>query len=187
MGDQLCDRRDTTVMNTHDLRQKHPQGHRGIVNSCRAEDRGCVTKDRLNRFFGDQRRKVQVATLSNMLDTVTKRIIGMMAHGGFLAWCVWAVRFPNSSQVKPLSVNPTKNPDIAKTCSRLSAIRRGHVFYQRLNELLHEAKFDRFVKDSVAELYASDGMPGVGVYFRMLFIGYFEGIAWISISSARGA
>jgi len=62
----------------------------------------------------------------------------------------------------------------------------GHVFYQRLSELLHEASFDRFVEDSVAEFYASDGRPGVapGVYFRMLFIGYFEaidsqrGIAW---------
>lgn len=54
----------------------------------------------------------------------------------------------------------------------------GHVFYQRLNELLHEAKFDRFVEDSVAQFYASSGRPGVapGVYFRMLFIGYFEGI-----------
>ena len=54
----------------------------------------------------------------------------------------------------------------------------GHVFYQRLNELLHEANFDRFVEDSVAEFYASHGRPGVapGVYFRMLFIGYFEGI-----------
>ena len=53
-----------------------------------------------------------------------------------------------------------------------------HVFYQRLNELLHEANFDRFVEDSVAEFYASNGRPGVasGVYFRMLFIGYFEGI-----------
>ena len=48
----------------------------------------------------------------------------------------------------------------------------GHVFYQRLSELLHEANFDRFVEDSVAEFYASDGRPGVapGVYFRMLFI-----------------
>ena len=62
----------------------------------------------------------------------------------------------------------------------------GHVFYQRLSELLHEASFDRFVEGSVAEFYASDGRPGVapGVYFRMLFIGYFEaidsqrGIAW---------
>ena len=33
----------------------------------------------------------------------------------------------------------------------------GHVFYQRLSELLHEANFDRFVEDSVAEFYASDG------------------------------
>jgi transposase len=54
----------------------------------------------------------------------------------------------------------------------------GHVFYERLNRLLSEAGFDRFVEDLVEEYYAENGRPGVapGVYFRMLFVGYFEGI-----------
>ena len=54
----------------------------------------------------------------------------------------------------------------------------GHVFYERLNRLLAEAGFDRFVEDLVEEYYADRGRPGIapGVYFRMLFVGYFEGI-----------
>ena len=54
----------------------------------------------------------------------------------------------------------------------------GHVFHERLNALLREAGFDRFVEDLVAPYYASGGRPGSapGVYFRMLFVGYFEGI-----------
>jgi transposase len=54
----------------------------------------------------------------------------------------------------------------------------GHVFYERLNRLLAEAGFDRFVEDLVEEYYSDRGRPGIapGVYFRMLFVGYFEGI-----------
>ena len=54
----------------------------------------------------------------------------------------------------------------------------GHVFYERLNGLLAEAGFDRFVEGLVEEYYADRGRPGIapGVYFRMLFVGYFEGI-----------
>ncbi|MFK7817685.1 MAG: transposase, partial [Planctomycetaceae bacterium] len=53
-----------------------------------------------------------------------------------------------------------------------------HVFYDRLNGLLAEAEFDRFVEQLVEPLYSNVGRPGIapGVYFRMLFIGYFEGI-----------
>lgn len=55
----------------------------------------------------------------------------------------------------------------------------GHPFYARLNKVLAAAGFDRFVEDRCAKFYASEvGRPGVapGVYFRMLLIGYFEGI-----------
>ena len=54
----------------------------------------------------------------------------------------------------------------------------GHVFYERLNRLLADAGFDRFVEGLVEEYYAENGRPGIapGVYFRMLFVGYFEGI-----------
>jgi transposase len=57
----------------------------------------------------------------------------------------------------------------------------GHPFYAKLNQLLAEAGFDSFVESACAPFYdAGDagGRPGVppGNYFRMLFVGYFEGI-----------
>jgi len=54
-----------------------------------------------------------------------------------------------------------------------------HPFYQRLNQLLEEQKFDRFVEGRCRRFYAKKrGRPSLapGVYFRMLLIGYFEGI-----------
>jgi transposase len=54
----------------------------------------------------------------------------------------------------------------------------GHPFYERLNELLAEAGFDRWVEERCRAFYAAQGRPGIppGVYFRMLLIGYFEGL-----------
>jgi len=55
----------------------------------------------------------------------------------------------------------------------------GHPFYRRLNELLAEASFDEEVEELCAPFYAEGrGRPSIppGVYFRMLLIGYFEGI-----------
>jgi transposase len=55
----------------------------------------------------------------------------------------------------------------------------GHVFYRRLNALLGEADFDQFAESLCAAHYHDTlGRPGIppGVYFRMLLIGYFEGI-----------
>jgi len=55
----------------------------------------------------------------------------------------------------------------------------GHPFYQKLNTLLDEAGFDRFVEGLCQPYYADGvGRPGIppGVYFRMLFVGYFEGL-----------
>jgi hypothetical protein len=56
----------------------------------------------------------------------------------------------------------------------------GHPFYRKLNGLLAEACFDRWVEERCAAYYAlGRGRPSIppGVYFRMIFIGYFEGIA----------
>lgn len=63
----------------------------------------------------------------------------------------------------------------------------GHVFYHKLNQLLHHPGFDRFAEDLCREHYADgigrDSIPP-GVYFRMRFVGYFErldsqrAIAW---------
>jgi transposase len=55
----------------------------------------------------------------------------------------------------------------------------GHPFYRALNRLLAEADFDRFVEGLCEPYYAHGvGRPGIppGVYFRMLLVGYFEGI-----------
>ena len=55
----------------------------------------------------------------------------------------------------------------------------GHPFYTRLNTMLDEAGFDRFVEGQCAAFYAPVmGRPslGPGRYFRLLLVGYFEGI-----------
>jgi transposase len=54
-----------------------------------------------------------------------------------------------------------------------------HPFYSRLNHVLDEDGFDDFAEGRCAKFYASVmGRPGLmpGVYFRSLFVGYFEGI-----------
>src|SRR6202795_3177021 len=56
----------------------------------------------------------------------------------------------------------------------------GHVFYDRLQEVLHGAGFDLFVETACQPYYAPKmGAPSVppGRYFRMHMVGYFEGIA----------
>jgi transposase len=56
---------------------------------------------------------------------------------------------------------------------------QGHVFYRKLNEVLAEAAFDRTVEEMCGPHYHSHlGRPSIppGVYFRMLLVGYFEGL-----------
>jgi transposase len=55
----------------------------------------------------------------------------------------------------------------------------GHPFYTRLNAILEADGFDRFVEDQCRRFYAPTmGRPSLapGRYFRLLLIGYFEGI-----------
>jgi transposase len=57
----------------------------------------------------------------------------------------------------------------------------GHPFYERLNQLLAEAGFDAWIEARCRQYYAADGSSGrpsipPGIYFRMLLVGYFEGI-----------
>ena len=55
----------------------------------------------------------------------------------------------------------------------------GHGFYEKLNRLLADAEFDRQVEDLCRPYYDDEvGRPSIppGVYFRMLFIGYFESL-----------
>jgi transposase len=56
----------------------------------------------------------------------------------------------------------------------------GHPFYRKLNEVLAEAKFDDWLEKLCAPYYHETlGRPSIppGVYFRMILVGYFEGIA----------
>src|SRR5438034_1534327 len=55
----------------------------------------------------------------------------------------------------------------------------GHPFYARLNALLEANDFDRFVEKKCQPFYAAVmGRPSLtpGRYFRLLLLGYFEGI-----------
>lgn len=57
----------------------------------------------------------------------------------------------------------------------------GHPFYKALNRLLEEAGFDRWIESRCQQYYCQDRSRGQrsippGVYFRMLLVGYFEGI-----------
>jgi transposase len=55
----------------------------------------------------------------------------------------------------------------------------GHPFYKRLRQLLDDEKFDEFCERECAQFYAdSNGRPSLtpGTYFRLLLVGYFEGI-----------
>ena len=68
----------------------------------------------------------------------------------------------------------------------------GHPFYERLNRVLDDASFDAFVEAQCARFYTDGvGRPSVapGRYFRLLLLGYFEGldservIAWRAADS----
>jgi transposase len=67
-----------------------------------------------------------------------------------------------------------------------------HPFYTRLNQIMDEADFDGYVESLCQGFYADEiGRPGLppGRYFRMLLLGYFEGldseraIAWRAADS----
>ena len=54
-----------------------------------------------------------------------------------------------------------------------------HPFYARLNRVLDEKKFDEFAEAICEPFYAvTMGRPGLapGIYFRLLMVGYFEGV-----------
>jgi transposase len=55
----------------------------------------------------------------------------------------------------------------------------GHPFYKRLNEVLDNAAFDTFCESNCAEFYHEKlGRPSLapGLYFRIMMIGFFEGL-----------
>ena len=80
---------------------------------------------------------------------------------------------PSARQASPMWVNTEDLPTSS-----------GHPFFERLNRILAESGFDAFVEGLCAVFYADRlGRPSLrpGRYFRLLLIGYFEGL-----SSERG-
>ena len=66
----------------------------------------------------------------------------------------------------------------------------GHPYFERLNRVLADSGFDAFVEELCAAFYADRlGRPSLrpGRYFRMLFIGYFEGLTPLYVKNARGS
>jgi transposase len=85
------------------------------------------------------------------------------------------------SEQTPLWVSTTELP-----------VSPGHPFYSKLNAILDEAGFDRFAEAECQQFYAPVmGRPSLppGRYFRLLLVGYFEGldsergIAWRAADS----
>ena len=72
-------------------------------------------------------------------------------------------------QQQPLFIPAAKLPQSA-----------AHPFYQRLNQILEQHQFDPFAEGLCSKFYEEEGVgrPGLepGKYFRLLLIGYFEGI-----------
>ncbi len=84
-----------------------------------------------------------------------------------------------------------RQQDLWVTHTELAAA-PGHPFYERLNQLLNAENFDEFAECQCARFYAeTNGRPSLppGTYFRLLMIGYFEGldsergIAWRAADS----
>jgi transposase len=84
-----------------------------------------------------------------------------------------------------------RQEDLWVTHTELAAA-PGHPFYERLNQLLNSESFDQFAEGQCARFYAeTNGRPSLppGTYFRLLMIGYFEGldsergIAWRAADS----
>src|ERR1035441_2251180 len=54
----------------------------------------------------------------------------------------------------------------------------GHPFYERLNRILDSRGFDAFAEEACRAFFSPTGrpVPAPGIYFRLLLVGYFEGI-----------
>src|SRR5256885_1503261 len=80
----------------------------------------------------------------------------------------------------PMAMGKRKSvePPLFLTCNDLPQS-EGHPFYVMVNRVLAESEFDPYVEGACRKFYADKmGRPSVapGVYFRMLLIGYFEGL-----------
>lgn len=65
-------------------------------------------------------------------------------------------------------------------CTSELPVSPGHPFYRKLNGVLAEAGFDPWIEERCRPYYAEKlGRPSIppGTYFRMILVGYFEGIA----------
>jgi len=73
--------------------------------------------------------------------------------------------------------NPERQQDMWVAATQLES--RGHPFYRAINAILAAKGFDAFAEKICERFYTkNNGRPSIapGVYFRMLLVGYFEGI-----------
>jgi hypothetical protein len=91
--------------------------------------------------------------------------------------------YGQTTAAHPARVDVVATRDLPRTAA--------HPFYTRLNQILDEHDFDAYVEGLCQRFYADAGRPGLppGRYFRLLLIGYFEGldaeraIAWRAADS----
>ena len=85
---------------------------------------------------------------------------------------------PTARQGSPLWVTTADLPTNA-----------GHPFFEHLNRVLEAAGFDAYVEELCAVFYAARmGRPSLrpGRYFRMLLVGYFEGLTPLYVKECMG-
>ncbi len=109
-----------------------------------------------------------------------KTLSSLWCKSGYLKqeWCDPQGSFVECADGDEQAVWGEKQEDIWIANTEL-AVAPGHPFYKRLTELLEGAGFDKFVEGWCARFYhARLGRPSLmlGIYFRALLVGYFEGI-----------
>ena len=73
---------------------------------------------------------------------------------------------------------PTERQQELWVATQQMAAAPRHVFYERLNRLLADAGFDPWIEARCREFYCDTGRDSIppGTFFRMVFLGYFEGL-----------
>ena len=79
-----------------------------------------------------------------------------------------------------MALGNRKKPEQKRLCVSTSELcaSSSHPFYERLNQLLEKDGFDEWLEELCRPYFSDRGRPSIppGVYFRMLFVGYLEGL-----------
>ena len=94
-----------------------------------------------------------------------------------------------SDHAEDLSIHPLFDRRRCGWTRRTFRRATGILNFERLNRVLADCGFDAFVEELCAAFYADRlGRPSLrpGRYFRMLFIGYFEGLTPLYVKKCLG-